>query len=609
MNFMRREKNWGFADSELEPRPVIKRNIDQESMPKTNDSKLRGFFTAARTIAPAAAQVGASRTHGDAISRPAKVYTTLKDLPAYRGVLTEGSNPVYRVAADIAGLLTAIDSGANDTHILRSADIPASKLNLVESTLTLLRGRLESSNWRVVDMLVVAHSLLREVVDNERSNTGLAVSRDNEALRRWRSWVDYAIRARSSDLHVQATGVSGTVKLRVDGDMCMLDDSHGGTYTSRQITDSLQQSYRESTHGHNATDYSPDALLNCIIEHQCDGVKYMLRWTQIPGPYGPKVVARIIESESSPTRINSFDKFGIEKTHADIIRAACRRASGIVVFIGPTGAGKSTLQRVAIEQMPNLSEINIETVETPVESPIHGTHQGQIIETGKDETDRAMWQSHFTACMRHDLDMLVVQELVNTLTMQTALKAARTGHLAFGTAHVHLIGSVAGRLTDDPSIGLSRGALTSPGVLNAVIYVNLVAKLCDCKVARNHLHELTELARQEALETLELLDGRPGLRGAVVYFRRQTGCSKCKGTGILGRVPICEAYQPDTEWLRLTRDGMDIEAEAHRRLQSDRNPFSNDMRGKTAYEHALLRALRGEIDPTVCEQFMTSKEH
>jgi general secretion pathway protein E len=541
------------------------------------------------------------------VSKLPAVVATIKELPAYRTVLTAGDGSIYPLSGELANYVCAIDTLANAAVILKTSVIPVQLSAVMSSTLALLRGRLESAGFNLLDTITVAPALLLSVVANQKNVLGNVADSSNESLRRWRDWVDFAIKKGSSDLHAHVLNNKGYVRCRIDGVLKPLADMHSGVYTRTQMLHVFEQSFRLTFSGNTATDYSPESLLSTVIEHVFEGRKYNLRWDQIPGPYGPKLVVRIISSdENDPRRITSFEGFGLEKTHIEVIQSACRRLSGLVAFVGPTGAGKSTLQRIAIEDMPALGEINIVTLETPVEAPIQGAHQAQIIETGDDALDIKVWQSYFAHTMRHDIDMLVVQELVNPLTMKYALKTAITGHLAFGTAHIHLISNIAERLTGDPAVGLSRGNLTTVGVLNALVYVNLVGKLCPhCRVPASSLDESNHHYPVRAAEFVQWLTAKYKLENPKFFFKRAAGCVHCDHSGLMGRACIAETYQPDATWLKFTRDGLDIEAEMHRRSFSDSDPLSSNMNGKTAFDHALLRALRGEIDPFTCEQFQT----
>ena len=89
------------------------------------------------------------------------------------------------------------------------------------------------------------------------------------------------------------------------------------------------------------------------------------------------------------------------------------------------------------------------------------------------------------------------------------------------------------------------------------------------------------------------------------FVKRPGGCVECEGRGTRGRVVVAEMFQPDRRWLELTRAGDDYAANLHYRSLSDRDFTSDDLTGKTVFEHALLRAWKGDIDLRMCEEFET----
>ena len=167
-----------------------------------------------------------------------------------------------------------------------------------------------------------------------------------------------------------------------------------------------------------------------------------------------------------------------------------------------------------------------------------------------------------------------------------------------------MLTNIVPRLTNK-DIGLSRQQLTGPHILNLLAYQALVPLLCKhcCQTIEEAVQEPS--SAEELVEIVELLQTKFQVPVDGVRFRRVGGCHHCKGRGAIGRRLVAELFQPDRTWLELVRQGDDHAALAHYRSLSDGDLCSDDMTGKTVFEHALLRAIRGEIDPRECAEFET----
>ena len=168
-----------------------------------------------------------------------------------------------------------------------------------------------------------------------------------------------------------------------------------------------------------------------------------------------------------------------------------------------------------------------------------------------------------------------------------------------GTVHAHLISNIIPRLTND-QIGVSRQALTGPNILNLLVYQALVPRLCRCCALPT---SMALRADPDVPEIEEVLRRRFGLSTAGLRWTRPEGCAACQGRGTFGKTIVAEMLQPDRVWLRHVRNNDDDAALQHFRAASDRRFDSPDMTGKTVFEHALHKALQGEIDVRNCEEF------
>lgn len=174
-----------------------------------------------------------------------------------------------------------------------------------------------------------------------------------------------------------------------------------------------------------------------------------------------------------------------------------------------------------------------------------------------------------------------------------------------GTVHAHLISNIVPRLSND-QIGLSRQALTGPQIINLLIYQALVSTLC--KICA----EPTEMAiarSAEIVEIVQILKHKLQLPTDQLRWQRPGGCLACRGRGVQGKTIVAELFQPDRQWLMLVRDNDDYGALSYYRSLSDGDLLSNNMTGKTVFEHALWKALHGLIDVRCCEAFESLRRY
>ena len=377
-----------------------------------------------------------------------------------------------------------------------------------------------------------------------------------------------------------------------------LPDGQGGRYSRKEAVDAIAAGYNSTRKGNNVSQYNADQFVDCMIDLDLSGTAGQLRYQNVKGRLGPKTVVRILRT-GDENRIG-FDAAGYAPSHLRLLRLAGRAGKGIVLLSGVTSSGKSTSLKSFIETLPGLEQKAIYTVEDPIEYEIAGAHQIEVLrDIANDDETRRRYAEVMRALMRSDPDGVMLGEIRDKLTALFALQIAETGHLAMGTVHAHLISNIIPRLTND-QIGVSRQALTGPNILNLLVYQALVPKLCRCCALPTALALRVD---PDAREIEEVLRRRFGLATARLRWTRPEGCAACQGRGTHGKTIVAEMLQPDRVWLRHVRNNDDDAALQHFRSASNRQFDSPDMTGKTVFEHALYKALQGEIDVRNCEEF------
>jgi len=248
-----------------------------------------------------------------------------------------------------------------------------------------------------------------------------------------------------------------------------------------------------------------------------------LRVSICPCVFGEKVVMRILDKGAVDLDIN---KVGLDPRQRDDIIEAANKPHGLFFMTGPTGSGKTTTLGAILNTIKS-PDINIMTIEDPVELKIEGINQVQV---------RAniglTFASALRSFLRQDPDVILVGEVRDQETAQTCLRAALTGHLVISTLHTNDALSCVARLID---MGIEPFMLANSLQLAAA--QRLVRLLCPlCKKPAKVPAELAEQVVREAL-----LEQPPDPASVVFYEAR--GCDKCSRTGYSGRKAIYEVYK------------------------------------------------------------------
>ncbi|THF62683.1 GspE/PulE family protein [Pseudothauera rhizosphaerae] len=316
---------------------------------------------------------------------------------------------------------------------------------------------------------------------------------------------------RASDIHVEAQRSGYAIRLRVDGVMQpwggSLPRPLGEGLVSRiKVLADMDISETRAT--------QDGGLTHHVAGWEGEAVE--MRVASIPTRWGERLTLRILKSDAGPLKL---DALGMPPAMLENFRRMIDRPHGIILVTGPTGSGKSTTLYAALRELDG-ARLNILTVEDPIEQNIDGISQVQVsVKVGFADALRSF--------LRHDPDIILVGEIRDIDTADTALKASTTGHLVFSTLHTNsALGAVA-RLAD---IGCERFLLAD--TLTGVIAQRLVRRLCPrCRKA--------VAADARARRLLGLAEDAE----ATLY--EPAGCASCLGSGYRGRTGVFEALWMD----------------------------------------------------------------
>jgi len=241
-----------------------------------------------------------------------------------------------------------------------------------------------------------------------------------------------------------------------------------------------------------------------------------IRVATVPARWGERATLRLLGQGTTGL---SLEDLGMPAGILAPFRAAIDRPNGILLVTGPTGSGKSTTLYAALRELDSDVR-NVLTVEDPIEQVVPGITQVQV-------GTKVSFATALRSFLRHDPDVILVGEIRDLETAETALKAAMTGHLVLSTLHTN---DAVGAITRLADIGAPRYLIGA--TLAGVMAQRLVRRLCpQCR-------KLTAAAPHER-------DALGGELPEPLVLGRPVGCPACLGTGFLGRVGLYEALWVD----------------------------------------------------------------
>ncbi len=311
-----------------------------------------------------------------------------------------------------------------------------------------------------------------------------------------------AVKAQASDIHVEPRLNGMHVRLRVDG---VLRDHtqvpkwlHNAVVSRLKILANLDIAERRLPQ-------------DGRIKVQFQNKSLDIRISTLPTHFGEKVVMRVLGS----TNIPSFREMGFSDTDCSTLENALKQPEGMTLVTGPTGSGKTTTLYSMVTKRKS-PEINITTVEDPIEYQLPGVNQVQVnVKTG------LTFANCLRSILRQDPDVILVGEIRDLETAEIAIRSAMTGHLVLSTLHTNSSLATIGRLLE---LGIDPFLIISS--VNLIIAQRLVRRIClSCKEPTTPSSGLLEQLR---------------MKGQGMVFYHGCGCSACGQTGYSGRIGIYE---------------------------------------------------------------------
>lgn len=392
-----------------------------------------------------------------------------------------------------------------------------------------------------------------ELVHIEESESG-----DPEApiVKLLSSLLDRAVSTGASDIHIEPFEGKTRVRMRIDGtivDYVTLERSvHQPLIARIKIMANLDIAERRLPQdGHFRIRAGQEGHVN-------------IRVSLLPTVFGEKAVLRILAAAS---HVDHAEHFGMDDDSYARFLPMLNSPNGIIYLTGPTGSGKSTTLYMVLEYL-SRRQVNISTVEDPVEQNVPGINQTQV-----NPVAGLTFESGLRALLRQDPDIIMVGETRDGETAGISVRAAITGHLVLSTLHTNDAVSSVVRLAD---MGVDR-------YLIANSLVGLVAQRLMRKVCPHCAREAAVTPQEQAL-----------LGRDIRTVRRGAGCMHCNGTGYRGRVAVHEIVAVDRSIRRMISRGAEAEeieayAREHQGMKSLREKGLELVREGVTTPEELLR--------------------
>ena len=315
-----------------------------------------------------------------------------------------------------------------------------------------------------------------------------------------------AIKDRASDIHIEPYQSSLSVRYRIDGVL------YNALNLPKRIQSSLTSRIKVMAKLNIAEKRLPqDGRINIKIGDRSVDIRVSV----IPIAFGERVVMRLLDKTDTTFKLINL---GIDEERFKSFDGLIRSPYGIVLVTGPTGSGKTTTLYAALSTI-NHPEINIITIEDPIEYQIEGIGQIQV-----NSKIGLTFASGLRSIVRQDPDVILVGEIRDLETAEIAIQSSLTGHLVFSTLHTNDAASAVTRLID---MGIESFLVTSSVI--AIIAQRLVRTLC---------HECRETYEPDDKSLAKIGIGRDILKDRKIYRKR--GCPACMNTGYMGRTAIFE---------------------------------------------------------------------
>lgn len=376
---------------------------------------------------------------------------------------------------------------------------------------------------------------------------------DRDPLRVFLKELSAGIRHGATDLHIEAGLESYRVRARIDG--CLEEWLEMPLAFGKMVVGAAKEQF-----GMPPERWAPQDG-NCTVHHGAEVVNLRVAAYPIRAA-GQKLAIRYLPRRGDVPKLDRL----MPAAQAATLRRAITRPYGLILLCGPTGSGKTTTTFSALAEI-NRPDVNITTMEDPVEYEMDGVNQAEL-----DRPRGVDWDILVSGFLRQDPDIGMVGEIRDRQTAETAIRLTLTGHIVFATLHTMSCAHTVERLVDS-------------GV-NAQMFANAATLIVSQRLVRRLCHHCKQAGQRPVSDAeKELLQRHRIPAPASVIDAVNTGCPECRGTGYKGRVGAFEMLPVTEEVARMIADKRPVQA-IEEWMRRHRQP--------SVYEAALALAARGE---------------
>jgi len=390
---------------------------------------------------------------------------------------------------------------------------------------------------------------------------GVTVSEEAPIIKMVASTLKEAVWQKASDIHIEPQRNRVRIRFRIDGQLQEVSslpiELHQPILSRVKVLSNLKI---------DETRIPQDGRFRTVLF----GRDIDYRVATFPTPVGEKVAIRVLD----PTvGLKGLEELGLVGRNYQVIREGIEKPYGMILITGPTGSGKTTTL-YAVMQILNKEDVNIVSLEDPVEYFIEGLNQSQVRpEIGYD------FPSGLRQILRQDPDVIMVGEIRDNETANLAIHAALTGHIVLSTLHTNNALGVIPRL-----INMKVEPFLLPPSLNLMLAQRLLPRLCQqCKKAEKAAEKIQEIIKKE-LEKLPK-DLTKDLNEPYEIYH-STGCPACQSKGVSGRIALFEILTMTPELEEI----INTSPTEHRILEEARRQGMISLR-----QDGVLKALKGLI--------------
>ncbi len=338
-----------------------------------------------------------------------------------------------------------------------------------------------------------------------------------------KSMIEQAVRQRASDIHIEPMERQVRIRYRIDGALY-----ERMVYSQRLLSAIVARIKIIGGMDISEKRKPQDGRITQMVDRQ----EYDIRASVLPTVYGEKVVMRLTSKNALTLEKR---RLGLNDDELEKFDHILQNPHGILLVTGPTGSGKSTTLYTALSEL-NKEDVNIITVEDPVEANIDGINQVQV-----NPKANLTFASALRSILRQDPDIIMIGEIRDSETAQIAVQASITGHLVVSTLHTNSAASTVTRLCD---MGIEPYLIADSVV--GIIAQRLVRRLCaDCKEEYEATMEEKELLGYSVDRPLKLY--------------KPCGCDRCDNTGYKGRIGVYEIMEVTPQLKRVIAHNEDAD--------------------------------------------------